>query len=485
LAHFHPYGGKSSRAQLAKGLRLLSAASILLGACATYHPVALQEPSRVALAAPSVPELRVAAASLHHPYLAPLELDLEDGMTPDEAAVLAVLANPQLAALRAERGLAEAQVLAAGILPNPQLSLGVSLPRGGDPTAVTGSAVGVGLDLNSLISRGARRRSARLDLEQVDLDIAWQEWQIAQAARLQSLRRYYLEAQGRLAGQREATLGESLKVATEAAERRLVTEVERAAAETAFNEARALRLEAETEAQAARFELLRLMGFPPDAVFEIRLAQEPGDLPPLPATSRDETGGEETENGLVAGLEARRLDLAALRLGYESQEERVRAAVLSQFPAFNISLGRAKDTAGLVTAEPAISLELPIFDRHQGEIATERATREILRQEYAARLFEARAEVAQLTAAERQVRAQLEQAEAIVAARRQLVETFAQALRFGDADVLTFHDAQIDLLTSELDRLILRQSLAELRVGLATVLGVGGAQDHPERHERP
>jgi outer membrane protein TolC len=446
---------------------LVAVAAALLSACASYQPVPLEETGRPALASPAVDELRVAAASLQHPYLAPLALDLEDGLSPDEAAVLAVLANPDLAALRAQRGLAEAQLLAAGILPNPQLVLGASVARN-NPTGVTGSTFGLGLDLAALITRGARRESARLSREQVDLDVAWQEWQVAQAARLQLYRRFYLEAQERLAGEREETLGESYRLAEVAAERRLVTEIDRAAAEAALNEARALRLEAATQAEQARLELSRLLGFPPDRTFEVQLSEEHEPAPPaLAAAAGESPAGDHS----IAGLEARRLDLAALRLGYESQEERVRAAVLAQFPSINISVAHTKDTDGLRTLDPAVTIDFPIFDRNQGEIAAERASREILRREYAARLFQARADVAELTAAAASVRRQIAQADETVQARRSLVEIYGQALRFGDADVLTFHDAQIDLLTSELDRLALRLSLAQVQVGLATVLG--------------
>lgn len=457
------------------------AAFALVGGCTHYRPSPLGESLHEALVPPSPEELQVAAAALDHPYLAPLTLDLDDGLTPDEAAVLAVLAQPDLAAMRAQRGLARAQLLAAGILPNPQLSLGASIARN-DTTAVTGSSLGLGFDLAALVTRGARRESARLTAEQVDLEIAWREWQVAQAARLQTYRTFYLQEQLRLARRREETLRASYRVSEEAAARRLVTEVERAAAESSFNRARGLRMEAETQAERARLELLRIMGFPPDADFDVQVVAEP-DQPAVPAleVAPEAWPGER----LVADLERRRLDLAALRLGYESQEERVRAAVLSQFPAINVDLTRTEDTAGLVTLDPSVSIDFPIFDRNQGEIAVERAERESLGREYAARLFTARADVADLTAASRRVGAQLEQADAIVGAQERLVEVYARALRFGNADVLTFHEAELDLLASELERLALRQSLAELRVGLMTVLGGAPSERTNEIGEAP
>ncbi len=90
----------------------------------------------------------------------------------------------------------------------------------------------------------------------------------------------------------------------------------------------------------------------------------------------------------TADLEHRRPDLLALRAGYESQEARVRAAVQAQFPRIEIGLTGARDTDGVRTAGFGVVLGLPVFDRQQGEIARQRATRRQLGEEYAARLFD-------------------------------------------------------------------------------------------------
>ena len=51
---------------------------------------------RSGLAAPAGDQLRVAAGSIRHPLLKPVVIDDRDGLTPDEAAVIAVVANPSL-----------------------------------------------------------------------------------------------------------------------------------------------------------------------------------------------------------------------------------------------------------------------------------------------------------------------------------------------------------------------------------------------------
>jgi hypothetical protein len=61
-----------------------------------------------ALQPPQAAALQVQAEALKDPMLPPVTVDLTDGLSPDEAAVIAVLANPSLRAVRDARGLADA-----------------------------------------------------------------------------------------------------------------------------------------------------------------------------------------------------------------------------------------------------------------------------------------------------------------------------------------------------------------------------------------
>src|SRR5690349_378739 len=86
---------RSSRFILAAGAAIAAATD----GCSRYEvkpltPVAVER----SLAAPDETALRVAAGSLRHPMLKPLTLDPRRGFTPEEAAVVAVIANPELRA---------------------------------------------------------------------------------------------------------------------------------------------------------------------------------------------------------------------------------------------------------------------------------------------------------------------------------------------------------------------------------------------------
>jgi outer membrane protein, heavy metal efflux system len=69
--------------------------------------------------------LRIQGTQIKHPTLHPVRLDPGNGITPTQAAIIAVLANPKLRAERNRRGLAEAQLIQAGILPNPSISYSI------------------------------------------------------------------------------------------------------------------------------------------------------------------------------------------------------------------------------------------------------------------------------------------------------------------------------------------------------------------------
>ena len=117
---------------------------IPLSGCASYHPLPLSNASvQQRLRTPAAKALQIAAGQLHHPLLAPVPLNLRRGIGPDQAAILAVILNPKLRADRDRRGLAAAQLIQAGILPNPSIGYTRDFVTGGN-TAGTVTAFGFG-----------------------------------------------------------------------------------------------------------------------------------------------------------------------------------------------------------------------------------------------------------------------------------------------------------------------------------------------------
>ena len=223
------------------GLYLLS---VLLAGCVSYRPLPLDHGTVAAkLQPPAMETVRLAAKEIHHPILRPINFDIQDGLSPEEAAILAVLANPKLRASRDQRKISTAQLLQAGILPNPQLSYSLDVPTGG-MTQGTVNAFGFGLnwEITAIISRSAKVAAAEADAASVDLDVAWQEWQAAQAAKLQVYHLYYFDQQLAVIRQEENDLRENLDNIKRGADLGLVSVVDLAAAEAALQRLHSTRL---------------------------------------------------------------------------------------------------------------------------------------------------------------------------------------------------------------------------------------------------
>jgi outer membrane protein TolC len=412
-----------------------------------------------ALAPPNMEAIRVQAKTLQHPLLRPIEFDERDGLSPDEAAILAVLANPSLRAVRDQRGIASAQVLQAGLLPNPALSSDGEFPLRA-PGEVNGYTLDAAWDISGLITRGAKRDAAKAQAASVELDVAWQEWQVAEGAKTAVYRVVGLEAQLAGAEQVEQRLRDNLKIVKEAVDQHLKTAVDQAAAEAALQEAHATVLDLRQDLRKERLALARSLGQPPGA--EVRIQKDTLLPSRLSLPAADE---------FLKGLEDRRLDLVALRRGYESQEATVRAAILAQFPKVEVGIHHTRDSGNFFTLGPTLAFDVPIFDRNQGAIAIEKATRRKLFDEYVNRLFEARSEIATLLAEIESTADKLASAEGAVPILEELVRTYEDALAAGNADILSFYGARNDLAKKTIEILKLKQELTELRIGLELTSG--------------
>jgi cobalt-zinc-cadmium efflux system outer membrane protein len=140
-------------------------------------------------------------------------------------------------------------------------------------------------------------------------------------------------------------------------------------------------------------------------------------------------------------IESRRLDLVRLHRGYQSQEATLRAAVLAQFPKVTLGFSRASDTTNVHTLGFGITIELPVFDRDQGNIATEKATRQKLFDEYVARVFEAHSDIAAAISDIRSLNSQIAAAEAALPILQNLVDIAQKASDEGEEDIFYSHAA--------------------------------------------
>lgn len=435
--------------------------SILAG-CATYHSMPLDSSTvKQGLTPRDTEAIQIQAKVIKHPILEPIDFDYSNGLSPDEAAIMAVLVNPKLRAIRDQRGLAAAQLIQAGILPNPQLSYSLDIPTGG-ATQGTINAFGLGLgwDITSLITRSANIDAASAQAASVDLDVAWQEWQVAQGAKQHVYRLIFLQKQLDVAREEEKRLRENVDAVGKAVSYGDMTAVDLSAAESALKVVQLSMLTIEQQLEEERIALNQSLGFPPEENVPIQQGIEPSFYQKIPSVTK-----------IIDRIENRRLDLLALKMGYESQEARLRSAILAQFPRINIGFSQARDTSNVGTSGFGITIDLPFLDRNQGQIAIERATRKQLFDEYIARLFEAQSNVSSILADIESVKQQIDTTEQSVKTLNSLVQTYFNAFLEGNADVLTYYNARTESISKQIDSLKLKQTLADLSIALELAAG--------------
>jgi outer membrane protein TolC len=435
--------------------------ALLLGGCSIYHPKPLTEETvATVLRKPSDKALQIEATKIHHPALRSVRIDLRDGINPDEAALVAVLLNPTLRADRDRSGLAQAQLVQAGVLPNPQVAWSNDDVIGGN-TAGTINAFGLGAswDVTELLTLLPKIASARANTKAIALDVAWNEWQTAQSARLSALRIIGLTAQLRAAREGGDAIKENVALLTKATEAHEKTVLDLASAESTSRDARAAELAIEKQLETERIALNRAMGLPPEAQPSI----ESGALPTFVNPPAYE--------GLIVSLETSRLDLLGLKAGYTSQDEALRAAIIAQVPRINLGFTRATDTSNVQTLGFGLSVDIPIFDRNQGNIATERATRQKLFDEYADRVFQARADIATELANIRWLNRQIVENQKSIQSLEQLVSTAGTALQQGNGDAISYYQTRYELILKRIEFQQFKVQLAESVVGLEISTG--------------
>ncbi len=437
---------------------------IALCGCATYQPKPLDERAvSQTLSSPNLASIRIKAEEIKHPLLKPRNIDFGVGISAQDAAVIAVITNPVLRAERDRKGLARAQLLQAGILPNPAFSYSLDVPTGGsDQGTVNAYGLGLDWDIKSLLSRSARVEAARAGAAQVDLGIAWEEWQVAESAKLSVYKIIMLEKQLSVAQTDGKELRKNLAAIEKAVGEGNMTIVDLDAVDAAVRRAHATVLDIRQKLEQERLALDRILGFPPSSNVQIKTGiTSPGAKTKTLPSLRD----------IMKGLPGRRLDLLALRQGYLSQEARLRAAVRAQFPDISIGFSHARDTTNVITTGFSVSIGLPFFDRNQGKIAIEKASRRQLYDEYMNRVFQVRADAADILANIRAVEGRIDAANSAVRVLEKLVRTSYNGFLEGNIDVLSYYN-EVDRLTSRrLDALKLEQDLADLYVALEIAAG--------------
>ena len=431
---------------------LAVACASLLDGCALYHRLPL--PKRPDLAQHlSQLQTRLPTA----PGEAQRSLATDQPLAIDDVGLLAVLNDPDLRAQRGALDLARAELLQSSLLPNPSASLSFEPLIGGVGTSAW--AASLTEDLRGVLMYHTQKKAARFQLQQVNADLLWQEWQVAQQARVLALDLYW--------GGRAVSLADRQLQLLD----REVREVQAATRSGALDLtalAPLLAAKASAAQTAASLNLAQLQGWQQlDALLglqpDVRFAIAPPKVAPLPPNLES----------LIQQLPTRRPDLVALQLGYRSADESVRSAIIGQFPAFALGGAWEDDNGNVRNAGPAANFDLPIFDRNQGQVAQTRATRLQLHEQYQARLDAAVGTAKGLVTQIQRLTRDAQEAERAAAAAEAQAKSARQAYAQDTLDQRSLADFQTTALQRRIEAIALERSLGEARITLAVDLGLG------------
>ncbi len=360
---------------------VLGAATFALGCASTSPEPAFQEVSAMVERRTGRhvewnqggPEDRKVAEAIHR--------KLSGMLTLDAAVEIALLQNRGLLATYEELSVSQADLVQAGLLKNPTLSVGVTTAEADrlDPNLV----FGIAQDFFDLLMIPARKKIARAQLQATELRVG--EAILALAS---DVRAAFFDLLGamQIAEMRRAVTG-AAQASAELARRQhdagnisdLVL-----SNELAMHEQMKLDVaRADADVLMAREKLTRLMGaWGDDTGWRVS-----GRLPALP---KDEIALEHLESLAVR----QRLDLLALHRDVQVLAY-ARSVMTSArwVPALGVGLEVARLTEGRVAFGPNGSIELPIFDQKQAAIAKIEAMLRQSEHRAAARAIEIRSEV--------------------------------------------------------------------------------------------
>jgi cobalt-zinc-cadmium efflux system outer membrane protein len=394
---------------------------------------------------------------------------LDGPLTLDGALEIAMLNNRGLQATIEQLGIAQADLVEAGLLENPVV--------GGNLIVSTkGNGFGGGLSLSqSLLSAfliPARRRIAKAQLQYAIVSVAEAALELAKDVKIAYADVAAAEATRRL----HLELTQAAEVGNEIASRQHaagnITELDRELFAAALDEARLELSESELSVVEARESLTRLMGlWGKDAQWSIE-----AELPKPPEAEAD-----------LARLESRgirdRLDVSAARFVVESMERAIelrRRGVVPQIEA-GVEAGNevGNDEGHEWVVGPSLSIELPIFNPGHADFARLRAQLRQAQHQLQQTAVNARSHIrehrAQLITARRKV----DYLQTTVLPRRERIGARAleryNGMLIGAYDVIELRNEQIDARHEYVEAL--REywtARAELEMAVGGLLPAGG-----------
>lgn len=305
---------------------------------------------------------------------------IQDKLSIDEAVQIALLQNSSLQATFEELGIAQADLIQAGLLENPVFSGHVRFPDDSDEGANTEFAITQ--NFMDLLLVPIKKKVAAEQFKEVELRVSEAVWHLSMGVReayftLQGLEHTHAMLE---------TVLQTAEAAEEFANRQSeagnINILDLASEQASFEEARLDLLRNETEVIEAQEKLNKLMGFSEKPSWKIsdKMLNIPSSEPPV----------EELE----AKALSQNLELAIIQQEIQVLERNLTLSRRGIISAIDVGLNTEKDPDGTRVTGPMFDVELPVFDRKQATVARVEAqlrqSRHLLKNEEARVLSEIR-----------------------------------------------------------------------------------------------
>ncbi len=282
---------------------------------------------------------------------------LQGELTLDAAVQIALLNSRSLQIRYEEIGIAQADLVQAGLLGNPVFF--TSIRSTGKSSRSTNTELGIARDFLDILLRSSRKRIASVELEEAKLRVA--EAVLAHAAEVKTA--YYTQQGSLQVAEMLGVIVRAREAAFNLAQRQRVAgtlnELDLASQQGLQEEARIDQAITEAKVFEDRERINQLLSlWGEDTGWVI-----PAGLPHLPAA-------EGSLDDLESFAIANRLDLASARLEIEKLARALAVTVKWRWVAVaEVGISTEKDADGLRVSGPSLQIELPFFDQGQARIA--------------------------------------------------------------------------------------------------------------------
>ena len=279
---------------------------------------------------------------------------LAEPLTADAAVKLAMANNRELLASFEEVGLARGDLVAAGVLPNPNFKGSV---RWSDESPGSNPELELTWDVMELLRRSKRRNVASAEMNRVAYQVSDRATAFATEVRTAFYDYQAAEHVRRMRVEVHRAAKASAELLARQRSSGNISELERALEQSVYQDARLDLLRGEADAIAARANLAGALGLAAaDTTWSIAT-----ELPELPET-------DPPADTLHAVAMQSRFDLMAARTELDASRREVSYRKSYRLPSFEVGVDAERDFEEEWAYGPVVHMAIPLFDRGQGGV---------------------------------------------------------------------------------------------------------------------